>query len=68
MEDRALRGATALFKKYNPLAFIEILKTDRLFIFDFFRSRSYKGFEIGGNLLALPENVQIKINGARQLF
>ena len=68
MEDRALKGATALFKKYNPVAFIEILKTDRLFIFDFFRSRSYQGFEIGGNLLALPENVQIKFNGARQLF
>ncbi|NBU14069.1 MAG: FkbM family methyltransferase [Alphaproteobacteria bacterium] len=68
MEDRALRGATTLFKKNQPLAFIEILKTDRLFISDFFRSRSYQGFEIGGNLLALPENVQIKFNGARQLF
>ena len=68
MEDRALRGATTLFDNNNPVAFVEILKTDRHFIFDFFKSRAYQGFELGGNLLALPKQSELNVTGIKKLF
>ena len=68
MEDQALRGAYRLFEKYLPIVFIEILKTDRDFVLDFFKSRRYRGFQAGGNLLALPHNFPVPVQGLNALF
>ena len=45
-----------------------ILKTDRHFIFDFFKSRAYQGFELSGILLALPKQSEINVTGVKKLF
>lgn len=68
MEDKALRGAINHFDKDRPLAFIEILKTDRSFVCDFFKNRSYNGFSVGGNLLALPKAANIHMRDVQKLF
>ena len=68
MEDQALRGAKLVFEKSKPVVFIEILKTDKVFVLDFFKNHNYRGFQVGDNLLALPEHWPIQIQGLHSLF
>jgi len=68
MENQALIGAKKLFEKCRPAVFIEILKTDRDFVAEFFKTRGYQGFQVGGNLLALPHNFPVPVQGLHALF
>jgi FkbM family methyltransferase len=63
MEDKVLKGSINLIKKYNPMFFIEIHKTDAQFIIEMFTGlNSYYGYLKGIDLIMLPksENIMIK--------
>jgi hypothetical protein len=68
MEDKALRGAVNLIDKSRPICFIEILKTDKEFISNFFRSRNYAGFKQQDDLVLIPAEHKISIQNLSQVF
>ena len=68
MEDRAFMGAGSIFEKNKPICFVEILKTDIDFLIRFFRDRGYFGFQKAADLIAIPSEYQIQINGLNRLF
>lgn len=69
MEDKALDGASELFRRYRPACFLEIAKTDAAAVLNFFRSLDYIGFiNNTGDLIALPREDGISINGAQRVI
>jgi FkbM family methyltransferase len=68
MEDKAFIGAKLLLKKYKPICFIEILKTDVDFLINFFKDLGYLGFQKNADLIVIPIEYQIQINGINRIF
>lgn len=68
MEDKAFIGAKHILKKHMPICFIEILKTDVEFIVNLFKGMDYIGFQKNADLIVIPFNYQIKINGLNRIF
>jgi FkbM family methyltransferase len=68
MEDKAISGSSLIFERSRPIAFIEVAKTDGNFIISFFRRREYCGFMSSGDLLVIPKEYALQVNGLDQLF
>lgn len=68
MEDRALRGAVAAVDAFRPIVFAETGKTDRDFVFDFFRQRSYAAFAADNDALFLPREMNVTPANMQALF
>ncbi|MEI8033153.1 MAG: FkbM family methyltransferase [Chlorobiaceae bacterium] len=68
MEDKVLMGAKKTIEQYRPICFVELLKTDIRFIFDFFKNRNYRGYRKEENLVAIPLDFNIRIKGLVELF
>lgn len=68
MEDKALMGAQWVFNNFQPICFVEILKTDVEFITHFFQQLGYVGFRKNADLIAIPLKYQIQLNGLERLF
>jgi FkbM family methyltransferase len=68
MEDKAFIGAKSLLKKYKPICFVEIHKTDNEFIVNLFKELGYIGFLKNIDLITIPTEYQIQINGLNRIF
>lgn len=68
MEDKALFGATATVQKYRPISFVEILKTDIDFCLKFFSQHSYRVYERGMDIIAIPTEHQIDFSDLKRLL
>ena len=68
MEDKALRGAVNVIDKNRPICFIEILKTDKEFVSNFFRSRAYTGFKKQDDLILIPAEYKITMQNLSQVL
>jgi len=68
MEDAALRGATQSIDQHRPACLIEIHKTDAAFVLEFFKSRNYAAWMKSENLIALPIEMNVTLNGIQRLY
>ena len=68
MEDAAIRGATRTILQHRPVCLIEMHKTDAPFILDFFKTKNYSGWMKAENLIALPTEMNIVIQGLTKVF
>lgn len=68
MEDKALQGCKSIFQNFRPICFIEILKTDAKFVFDFMAKHRYIGFQKSNDLIAIPIEHNIQITGLERVF
>ena len=68
MEESVLSGAVQIFESSRPICFIEYFKSNRENIFKFFRDRKYIGYATHQDLLAVPESMDIQINGLQRVF
>ncbi|WP_277986426.1 FkbM family methyltransferase [Rhodocyclus gracilis] len=56
MEEEVLDGAKKSIEKYRPIVMIEVIKSDRTNIENYFVSRGYKVFQMGMNDLAIHQD------------
>jgi FkbM family methyltransferase len=68
MEDLALKGSEKIFEKSRPVVFTEILKTDRDFVFQFFKSRNYIAFQKEMDAIFVPAEFDLSITGLSRIF
>lgn len=68
MEDKAFIGAKLILKKHKPICFIEILKTDVDFLINLFKENGYLGFQKNADVIVIPIEHQIQINGLDRIF
>ncbi len=68
MEDKAFAGAKLILEKYRPICFIEILKTDVNFLMRLFQDMGYLSFQKNADLIVIPKEYQIQINGLNRIF
>jgi len=68
MEDKAIQGAKKSIRKSRPICFVEIHKTDYNYIFNFLKNLNYTGYKSGMDLIAIPNEADININGLEILF
>jgi FkbM family methyltransferase len=68
MEDKALLGAKLILLKYRPICFIEIFKTNSNSLINTLVESSYCGFKKNNDLIALPNEFGLGINGLERLF
>lgn len=67
MEDKAMAGAQELFERSRPICFIEIHKTDSNYIIEFLRARNYRIYILSMDLIAIPSEMTLHVNGANML-
>ncbi len=68
MEDAALRGAKQSIDQHRPACLIEMHKTDAAFVLEFFKSRNYAAWMKSENLIALPNEMNVTLNGVKRLY
>jgi FkbM family methyltransferase len=68
MEDQALFGAKKTLSTARPICFVEILKTDLDALVSLFTTYKYCGFQKSENLVAIPIERNIQINGLNRVF
>jgi FkbM family methyltransferase len=68
MEDKALLGAHQTISTYKPICCIEVMKTDKKFVVNFFRKLSYVGFIKNFDLFAIPIERKLQINELQRIF
>lgn len=68
MEDKAFAGSKLILEKYRPICFIEILKTDVDYLINLFKGIGYLGFQKNADLIVIPVEHQIQINGLNRIF
>jgi len=68
MEDKAIKGMKNLIKRSRPICYIEIAKTDRMELLNFFLESDYVGFQKIGDILLLPSEMDIGIKGLHRVF
>ena len=68
MEDKAFAGSKLILEKYRPICFIEILKTDVEYLTNLFKGMDYLGFQKNADLIVIPIEHQIQINGLDRIF
>ena len=68
MEDKAFAGSKLILEKYRPICCIEILKTDVGYLTNLFKEMGYLGFEKGWDMIVIPAEHQIQINGLNRIF
>lgn len=68
MEDKAFMGATLLLKNHRPICFIEVHKTDVSYLIDLFKSMEFVGFQKHIDLIVIPAEYQIQVNGWDRIF
>jgi len=68
MEDKAFAGSKLILEKYRPICFIEILKTDVEYLINIFKEIGYLGFQKNADLIVIPVEHQIQINGLNRIF
>jgi FkbM family methyltransferase len=61
MEEHALAGATDLFARHRPIAFVEWVKSNKQAMVDYFAVRDYSVYEAGMNLLCMPKHKGLDI-------
>lgn len=68
MEDKVLMGADRTIRAHRPMLFIEVHKTDAQFVVDYFRGvGDYAGFLRGIDLILIPFEYQMQVNGAQRV-
>ncbi len=69
MEDAVLRGAARAIGQHRPMVFVEVHKTDALFVQQFFQSQlNYTAFLRGIDLILIPLEWNLQVNGAQRVF
>lgn len=68
MEDKVLSGAGGIFGHSSPIFFVEMVKTDSDFVLKYFKDKDYSAYNLNGNFLFIPQNVDISINGVEKTF
>jgi len=68
MEDAGIRGATQTIRQHRPACIVEMHKTDAAFVLDFFKNEGYSGWMKSENLIALPVELNIVVQGLTKIF
>ena len=69
MEDKVLRGGVLSISKNRPIVFVEIHKTDSEYVVDFFNNiGNYYAFLVGIDLICIPMEYEITINGSKRVL
>ena len=68
MEDKALLGARKSISTHKPICFVEVLKTDKEFVINYFRELRYVGYLKGDDLIAIPVEQKLEITGIARIF
>jgi FkbM family methyltransferase len=69
MEDAVLRGGTAKITQYRPVVFLEIYKTDRTWVINFFKGLNYIGFlNRTFDLICFPSEVGWGLTNMQRVF
>lgn len=68
MEDRALAGSSEIFNRCRPICMVEILKTNVDYIYNFFKKRNYIGFRKGIDMIMIPVERNLKIDGLDRIL
>ena len=68
MEHLAIEGAKDTISKYRPICFIEILKTDFNSIFNLFKQQNYVGFQSSADLIFIPIEYNVSLNGLTRVL
>lgn len=68
MEDKALLGARKTISAHRPVCFVEVLKTDKEFVIDYFRNLRYVGYLKGSDLIVIPIEHKFGITGLERIF
>jgi len=63
MEHIAIAGAIKTIDSGRPICLIEIIKTEKHIVLDFFRSRNYSLYEMEHNVIFIPNEIGINIEG-----
>jgi FkbM family methyltransferase len=63
MEDKAIVGATKTIDRCRPVCFIEVLKTDAEAVQAFFAARRYAGFRKENDVIMVPLEYGVTIQG-----
>ena len=68
MEEDVLAGAGKIFERSSPICFVEIFKSNPEKIISFFKGLGYLGYSTHQDLLAIPPNLNLQINGLNKIF
>jgi FkbM family methyltransferase len=69
MEDAVLRGGATKIMQYRPVVFLEIYKTDRAWVINFFKSLNYVGFlNRNFDLICFPIEVGWGLTNMQRVF
>lgn len=68
MEDKAVIGSLKIIEKHRPIFFMEILKTDVQFIKETFTTKNYNGFKRDADIIQIPAEYKITIEGLPRFF
>ena len=69
MEDKVLKGGVDSINKNRPIVFVEIHKTDAEYVVGFFKDiGNYFAFLVGIDLIFIPMEYQITINGSQRVL
>jgi len=68
MEDRALKGAVQAIERHRPICFVEVNKTDTQFVLDYFKARSFLGFQKGDDVIFMPAEYQLQVEGLARVI
>jgi FkbM family methyltransferase len=68
MEHMALVGAQEMISQHTPICFVEIFKTDQVFVKNFFKQLGYTAYELRAeDWLFIPEKSSIMLDNALQV-
>lgn len=68
MEDKALLGARKTIGAHKPICLVEVLKTDKEFVIDYFRTLHYVGYLKAHDLIVIPIEQKFGITGLERIF
>ena len=67
MEDVAIEGARNIIKKFRPILYIELLKTNNKEIINYFKSNNYKIYLTSNNAFLVPNESRINFTGLKTI-
>ena len=68
MELRALEGGRQTIAHHKPVMYLEVHKSDGSAIAEFLTGLGYRGFDCVSELLAIPTDRLITVEGLKQVF
>ena len=67
MEDVAIEGSRNIIKKFRPIFYIELLKTNNKEIISYFKSNNYRIYLTSNNAFLVPNESKINFTGLKTI-